>query len=166
MAGHVPAIRIFAAFLACRLTPITLARNSRSSPFAEGRSRGELECERGAAPAVTTRNRDPGRPWIRPPRVRQTRRARSLHPPDRRKPRDRDQREAGPQGLKTPRWSAVRRGRPIARLVACFIRSRHPGCAIRRSTPSHLREREEGTAPMRADKRKSGRSSRRFRQRD
>jgi hypothetical protein len=30
------------------------------------------ECERGAAPAVTTRNRDPGRPWIRPPGVRQT----------------------------------------------------------------------------------------------
>jgi hypothetical protein len=37
-----------------------------ASPFAEGRSRGDLECERGAAPAVTTRTRDPGRPWTRP----------------------------------------------------------------------------------------------------
>src|SRR5688572_28547608 len=41
------------------------------------------------------------------------RRARSLNPPGAAR-RDRDQREAGPQGLKTPKWSAVRRGRCIA----------------------------------------------------
>jgi hypothetical protein len=98
MLGLVPVIRVFAAFLACRLTPITLARNSRLSPFAEGRSRGELECERGAAPAVTIRNRDPGRPWrcLQPHYDGEG----SILTPSRpgESPRDRDQREAGRQG--------------------------------------------------------------------
>ena len=45
-------------------------------------------------------------------------------------------RKRGAKVRKTPQWSAVRRGRPIVRLVACFQRSRHPGCALRRSAPS------------------------------
>jgi hypothetical protein len=47
----------------------------------KGRSGGETEREWGSAPAVTVRNRGPGSLWIRPPGVRQTPRARSLHPP-------------------------------------------------------------------------------------
>ena len=37
--------------------------NPDSSPFAEGRSRGETEREWGAVPAPTIRSRGPGSPW-------------------------------------------------------------------------------------------------------
>jgi hypothetical protein len=98
---------------------IRLSHKSEQPPLrGEGRLRRRARCEGGAAPAPAVfAHRGPGSPWraasrpIMRPRVNVP--YRSHH---RRKP---GQRTVGHQGFKTPQWSAVRRGRPIARLVAC-----------------------------------------------
>jgi hypothetical protein len=57
--------------------------------------------------------------------------------PSRSRKANRGQRASGaPRSVQTPQWSAVRRGRPIARLVPCCRISTDSLRAIRRSAPS------------------------------
>jgi hypothetical protein len=96
--------------------------------------RERTERDGGAAPAVTTRNRDPGRPWIRPPGVRQTPRL-ALHPS-----RPAQAARSGPKGSGAPgsRREPRRRrsGAPYGEAALGSGRGRSP-CLIRTvSTPA------------------------------
>jgi hypothetical protein len=92
---------------------------------------GSGACARGLA------HRGPGSPWtiasrpITRPRVNVP----YTFPKPVAKPSVRDQKEVGPQGLKTPQWSAVRRGRS-GRIGRVLFARAHPLCALRRSAPS------------------------------
>ncbi len=82
-----------------------------------------------------------------------TPRARSLNPPGAAKGPQTGE-SKGKRGAKvrqTPQWSAVRRGRPIARLVACFIRAGIPGAPYGALLPLSSRESDQRTAQCGAE---------------
>ena len=123
-----------------------------SSPFAEGRSRGDLEWEWGAVPARKPRKLAPGRPWTS--LLAHYGAKGSFLVPSRRYGEIGAKGQRGPRDLKD---TAVERRWALTGLASRCGSSQEPPqlcCALRRSAPSfggsHRRTRRKTPAKYRA----------------